>query len=390
MLLLCLIFLQNCGKLEDQLPDSEIISFQFGGISIQKAAILVQQKTVEITVPYGSSIKSLTPIIEITAGANIVPASKIPQDFSQPIYYVLTSAEGKKTVYKISVITLKQPVPEIISIDKNEIEAGESIVVKGKYFGNFQGAVQTYLVNARNEELLVTARLIDSTQIQLNVPNTTTPQSYHVKINVNGNPVLSSSKVTIQYPTPEITSLSKKNILQGDTLVIKGDFISENYTYKLQLSDGKNQASSPVQKTSKGAFYAILSKSILAGNYAVQIFNETTQKKSKSQAFTIQLYDLNQPFIAGILNPKISYKAGDKLLFKTLNFERFPARFFQIQLASDKEVLFQNGIYNKTTTTLTLDLPTTLKVGNYSIAITLINTTNQEYAIAMDEILVVQ
>lgn len=389
-LLLFLVFLQNCGKMEENLPEASINTLQLSGISTAKISITQETKTVEITVPYGVSVRSLTPIIEITAGANIVPASKIPQDFSQPLYYVLTSAEGKKTVYKISVITLKQPVPEIISFDKNEIEAGESIVVKGKYFGNFQGAVQTYLVNAKNEELLVAVRLIDSTQIQLNVPNTTTTQSYSVKINVNGNSVLSSSKVTIQYPTPEITSLSKKNILQGDTLVVKGDFISENYPYKLQLSDGKNQASSPVQKTTKGTFYAIFPKSILAGIYTVQILNETTQKKSKSQAFTIQLYEANQPFIAGILNPKISYKSGDKLLFKTLNFERFPARFFQIQLSNDKGVLFQNGIYNKATTTLTLDLPTTLKMGNYSIAITLINTTNQEYAIAMDEILVVQ
>ena len=144
------VLLQNCGKMEENLPEASINALQLSGISTAKISITKETKTVEITVPYGVSVKSITPIIEITAGANIVPASKIPQDFSQPLYYVLTSAEGKKTVYKISVITLKQPVPEIISIDKNEIEAGESIVVKGKYFGNFQGAVQTYLVNAKN------------------------------------------------------------------------------------------------------------------------------------------------------------------------------------------------------------------------------------------------
>jgi hypothetical protein len=321
---------------------------------------------------------------------NIVPASKIPQDFSQPIYYVLTSAEGKKSAYKVSVITLKQPSPEIISFDKSEIEVGESIVVKGKYFGTFQGGVQAYLVNTKNEELLVTSRLMDSTQLQLNIPKTTLPQSYAIKINVNGNTITSIFKITIQYPTPEITSLSKKNILQGDTLFVKGDFISDTYNYQLELSDGKNQVSSTVQKTSKGEYYSILNKTISAGNYTVQISNETTQKKSKSQAFTIQLYDVTKPFVTGIMSPKTSYKSGDKLLFKTQNFDGFPARFFQIQLSNAKEVLFQNGIYNKTANTLTLDLPTTLKVGYYSIAITLINTTNQEYVFEMDEILVVK
>jgi hypothetical protein len=376
--------------MDENLPEAAIISLQISGISTQKTSIQAALKTVEITIPYGLSVKSLIPIIEITAGANIVPASKIPQDFSQPIYYVLTSAEGKKSAYKVSVITLKQPSPEIISFDKSEIEVGESIVVKGKYFGTFQGGVQAYLVNTKNEELLVTSRLMDSTQLQLNIPKTTLPQSYAIKINVNGNTITSIFKITIQYPTPEITSLSKKNILQGDTLFVKGDFISDTYNYQLELSDGKNQVSSTVQKTSKGEYYSILNKTISAGNYTVQISNETTQKKSKSQAFTIQLYDVTKPFVTGIMSPKTSYKSGDKLLFKTQNFDGFPARFFQIQLSNAKEVLFQNGIYNKTANTLTLDLPTTLKVGNYSIAITLINTTNQEYVFEMDEILVVK
>jgi hypothetical protein len=376
--------------MDENLPEAAIISLQISGISTQKTSIQTALKTVEITIPYGSSVKSITPIIEISAGASIVPASKTPQDFSQPIYYVLTSAEGKKTVYKVSVVNLKQSAPEIISFDKNEIEAGESIVVKGKYFGTFQGGVQAYLVNTKNEELLVTSRLMDSTQLQLNIPKTTLPQSYTIKINVNGNTVTSIAKITIQYPTPEITSLSKKNILQGDTLFVKGDFISDTYNYQLQLSEGKNQVSSTVQKTSKGEYYSILNKTISAGNYTVQISNETTQKKSKSQAFTIQLYDVTKPFVTGIMSPKTSYKSGDKLLFKTQNFDGFPARFFQIQLSNAKEVLFQNGIYNKTANTLTLDLPTSLKVGNYSIAITLINTTNQEYVFEMDEILVVK
>jgi hypothetical protein len=237
---------------------------------------------------------------------------------------------------------------------------------------------------------LIPSRLIDSTQIQLNIPKTVIPQSYTIKINVNGNVVLSNSKVNIQYPSPEITNLSKKNILQGDTLFVKGDFISDNYNYKLQLNDGKTQVVSPVQKTGKGVFYSILNKSISAGNYTIQISNETTQKKSKSQDFTIRLYDVTKPFVTGIMSPKPLYKSGDILTFKTQNFESFPARFFQIQLSNGKEVLFQNGIYNKTSNTLTLDLPTTLKVGNYSIAITLINTSNQEYVLEMDEFLVVK
>ena len=384
------ILLQSCSKMDENLPDAAIISLQISGLSSPKISILTASKTVEITVAYGVSVKSLTPLIEITAGASIVPASKIPQDFSQPIYYVLTSAEGKKTAYKVSVISLKQPVPEITNFDKNEVEAGESIVVKGKYFGHFAGTIQAYLVNAKNEEWLITARLIDSTQLELTIPKTVLPQHYAIKINVNTNTVTSISTITVQYPTPEITGLSKKNILQGDTLFVKGNFISGAYFYKLQFSDGKNQVSSTVEKSPTGDYYSILHKSILAGNYTVQLLNETTQKSSKSQDFTIHLYDLTKPFVLGIMNPKPSYQAGDKIIFKTQNFERFPARFFQIQLSTGKEVWFQNGIYNKISNTLTFELPTTLKGGNYGIALTLLTTTNQAYALEMDETLVVK
>lgn len=388
--LFLIVFLQSCSKVEENLPDAAILSFQISGVSLPDIKIVKETKTVEITIPYGVSVKSLTPLIEITAGASIVPASKIPQDFSQPVFFVLTSAEGKKTAYKVSVTSLKQPSPEITSFDKNELEAGENLLIKGKYFGNFQGVVQAYLVNAKNEESVLTTRLIDSTQIQISTPKTLAPQLYTVKIKVNGNSVLSTMKVNVQYPTPEITNLSKKNILQGDTLFVQGDFITDNYTYQLQLNNGNNKSSSQVQKTSKGIYYSILKKTILAGNYMVQLLNETTQKKSKSQDFTVQLYDINKPFVSGIMSPKIFYKTGEKLIFKTYNFDSFPARFFQVQLSNGKDVLYQNGIHNRTTNTLTLDLPTTLKAGNYNIAITLINANNQEYAIEMDETLIVK
>ena len=102
-------------------------------------------------------------------------------------------------------------------------------------------------MNAKNKELLITSRLIDSTQIQLTIPKTVFPQHYAIKINVNTNTVTSIPAITVQYPTPEIISLSKKNILQGDSIFVKGNFISEAYLYKLQLNEGKNQISSTVQ-----------------------------------------------------------------------------------------------------------------------------------------------
>ncbi len=389
ILFISLSLLISCSKIDDNSPESEIASFKFSTIATQQIAISKEKKSVEITLPYGTSLKSLIPIIEISQGASIVPSSAIPQDFSQPVYYVLTNTGGRKTVYKVSVITLSQPVPEINNVDKKEFEAGESIIVSGRYFGNNPSIIKAYFINNKKEEILITSKLIDTTHIQLSVPNTIPPQAYNIKIVVKDNSIVSDFTVNVQYPTPEITSLSKKNILQGDTLVVKGNFLSDAYTYQLGLNDGKNNSNVPVQIT-KGIYYVIAPKTIPSGNYPVKIINKTLQKESKSLDFSITLYDINKPFVQEIINPKMYYVPGDKISFKTLNFESFPARFFQIQLLNGNTGLVQNGLYSKATNSLTLDLPSSLKAGTYSITLTLINLANQEYSIDMDDRVVVK
>lgn len=384
-----LFLLLSCSKMESPLPDASIISFKLSGISSELSSISDKEKRVEIIIAYGKSLKSLTPIIEISQGATIVPASNTPQDFSQPVYYVLTSAEGKKTIYKVSVSTLSQPIPEVKGVDKNEFEAGETILIKGRYFGNNPSVIKTYLVSPKNEEILITSKLIDTNQIQISVPQTLSPQAYRIKVNVKDNYAISDFSINVQYPSPTISSLSKKNILQGDTLFLKGSFIVDDYRYQLLFNDGKKTSNTSIERGSKG-FFGIIPKTTAPGIYSVNILNETLKKQSNTQAFSINLYDFTKPFVEQILNPKTSYLAGDKVVFKAINFESFPARFYQIQLNSGSTGLIQNGLYVKSTSTLNFDLPSNLSAGIYNITITLINLANQTYTIELDTPLVVK
>jgi hypothetical protein len=58
--------------------------------------------TVAITVPYGTAVTGLTPAITIT-GASISPAPGISQNFSSPVTYTVTAADGTTQAYTVTV-----------------------------------------------------------------------------------------------------------------------------------------------------------------------------------------------------------------------------------------------------------------------------------------------
>jgi hypothetical protein len=59
-------------------------------------------KTIAVIVPYGTSVTSLTPVITHT-GASISPLSGVPRDFSSPVDYIVTAADGSTETYTVTV-----------------------------------------------------------------------------------------------------------------------------------------------------------------------------------------------------------------------------------------------------------------------------------------------
>jgi len=70
---------------------------QVGGSTINDAA-----GTIAITMPYGTAVTALVPTITHT-GASINPASGVPQNFTSPIGYTVTAADGSTKVYMVTV-----------------------------------------------------------------------------------------------------------------------------------------------------------------------------------------------------------------------------------------------------------------------------------------------
>jgi len=78
-------------------PAKDITAFIIPGAS----NVIIGTNTISLTVPFGSGMTH-TPSITIT-GMSVSPASGIPQDFSDTVYYTVTAADSSTKVYAVTV-----------------------------------------------------------------------------------------------------------------------------------------------------------------------------------------------------------------------------------------------------------------------------------------------
>lgn len=62
----------------------------------------ISASAISLTVPFGTSLTSLTPTI-VHTGRNLSPASGVPQNFTSPVNYTVTAADSSTKVYSVIV-----------------------------------------------------------------------------------------------------------------------------------------------------------------------------------------------------------------------------------------------------------------------------------------------
>ncbi|MDD3961326.1 MAG: hypothetical protein PHT77_05640 [Bacteroidales bacterium] len=103
IVLLCLgIFLfSGCTK-----PGTEkqILSFVFNELDPPVEGIINEPAhTIAATVPTGTDVSGLAPIITLSDQAEVTPESGIPNDFSMPVSYTVTAEDGSEVIYIVTV-----------------------------------------------------------------------------------------------------------------------------------------------------------------------------------------------------------------------------------------------------------------------------------------------
>lgn len=74
---------------------------------------------ITLNVPYGTDVKNLVPIIVVSAGATVSPASNAFQDFTKPVIYRVFAEDGSIKSYGARVIVSAQQKPEASSGKKS-------------------------------------------------------------------------------------------------------------------------------------------------------------------------------------------------------------------------------------------------------------------------------
>lgn len=101
LVLLCI----SCIQDEPLNPEADILSFSLPDHVVLTEAT-INQTSISINVRKNADLTALIPIIEITEGATINPSPELPQDFSRPVSYVVTAADGvHNRQYTVQTIT---------------------------------------------------------------------------------------------------------------------------------------------------------------------------------------------------------------------------------------------------------------------------------------------
>lgn len=64
-------------------------------------------RTIALNVPPGTDITALSPSINVSISATVSPASNAPQNFTNPVVYTVTAADGSAQNYTVTVIAAK-------------------------------------------------------------------------------------------------------------------------------------------------------------------------------------------------------------------------------------------------------------------------------------------
>lgn len=368
-----------------------ITSFSLVGPQVIQTTIDDQTSQIEITVPYGTLLQQLRADIILSPSANVVPTGDFRQDFTKTVLYTVTSSGGVKKVYKVIVKIQAQNSPVVTKLSTDSLRAGQTFIVMGQDFGKFNAGVKVTIQDASNPPVSAPSILLDSTRIQVTVPLLTEPGKFNVSVSRNNIASIKTLPILVKIPAPEISAIRQKNLLQGDSLVIGGSFITAGkYKYSLSLgASGKTQVLQPV-KAENGKLVFKTSAALPPNTYELILSNDSESVSSLVAADKIRIYDALMPFVSGIKNPAASYAPTQSIAFQTVSFDKLPARFYQIRFFSDKVSYNVGGIYGRDQL-LSCSLPANIINGTYNISVLLLSETGElVYDINLDEHIIIK
>lgn len=203
-------------------PEKAIIVFSFNN-PVASGTIDENAKTISITVPYNTNVTALIAVFT-TTGASVKVGSTVqvtgttPDDFTKPVSYVVTAADGSTATYTVTVTVALNPAKAITSFSLTNPaatgfinESSKTIFVIVPFGTDITALAATFTTTGASVQVGSTAQVSGTT------PNDfTNPVTYTVTAADS-----STATYTVRITFPNYVSL------QSDS----GDYIGQGKTY---------------------------------------------------------------------------------------------------------------------------------------------------------------
>ncbi|MBN1987781.1 MAG: choice-of-anchor J domain-containing protein [Bacteroidales bacterium] len=320
---------------------AEVTGFSIEGVSAA-AVISAEASTVSLTVPASVDLTKVSPVVTVSEGASVVPASGVEQDFSQgAVAYTVTAEAGNTRVWQVSVVHEEQSVEGIFEgFEGGELPAtwrmvdadndGKAwFVIKYMPFeGNY--IIKTKRNKNQNNDWLIAPRVKvrenDVLSFMYRSSAVNYKESFNVKVSKNGVNVDSDFTITLAsvvdasadvgFTKFEYRLCDNDNIAAGDEVYIAIQVVSAD---KGELHVDNFSVAPPATNP----------KLLMQGNHWRSVV-EVNQKATSPEVFafanilagelTVLSFELPQGFTTS-LNPSAVSLKKDEVYSFTISFE---------------------------------------------------------------------
>ncbi len=250
-----------------------------------KSVAVIGANNIAVTVPYGTNLTSLTPIITHT-GSSLTPHSGVAQNFTSPVEY---SVEGTFTKdYTVTLTVEANPFSKSgVSFGKG-VDLGRTSEDSVKIHFNDVGNAVSYRVSKGDDFAGVEWQNI-SGGVQLNVKKKNGKQHYFFQFMSAAGTVSETFEKSISYePDSRVIKNSSKTVKQWETFTQSGKQFTKNNSVKVyDVLDSGRTGFTTVKTDDKGAFSVSFKVNKQPGTYSWYAVDGKTGKKSKTLKYKV-------------------------------------------------------------------------------------------------------
>ncbi|MBR2567113.1 MAG: S-layer homology domain-containing protein [Paenibacillus sp.] len=289
-------------------PAKAITDFSFSGLTPAVAGTVNESaKTIALTVPYGTNVTALVPTITHT-GASVSPNNGSAQNFTNPVTYTVTAADGTTQNYEVTVTVKPNPAKAITGFEFNGLtpavtgtvnEAAKTIALTVPYGTNVSALVPTITHTGASVSPASSATQNFTNPVTYTVTAADgTTQSYTVSVTVKPNPAKAITDFSFSGLTPAVAGTVNESAKTIALTVPYGTNVTALVPTINHTGASVSPASGAAQNFTNPVTYTVTAADGTTQNYTVSV----TVKPNPAKAITDFSFSGLTPAVAGTVN----------------------------------------------------------------------------------------